>query len=185
MSTGCVSPKREERPLHVRLVTLGRVPSEMVSAARDALAKTYGAATSVSALELPTAAYYAPRGRYRAEELLTSLSAFRGASSKVIGLTQSDISTTYKSHKDWGLFGLADNDCCVVSTFRLRKDRPSKKRFLHRLKVIAVHEVGHTLGLAHCSSSKTCPMQDAEGSIAPTDRSSLQLCEACRSRLHT
>ena len=56
----------------------------------------------------------------------------------------------------------------VVSTFRLKKKARDAAHVQRRLNNTALHEVGHTFGLDHCTEA-LCPMQDAEGSIANTD----------------
>src|SRR5262245_13851617 len=43
---------------------------------------------------LPKAAFYAPRGRYRAERLLEHLASRHGDALRVLGITEVDISTT-------------------------------------------------------------------------------------------
>lgn len=97
---------------------------------------------------LPKTAYYKERGRYRAEKLLTDLSTDKYE--KVIGVTDKDISTTKGSYYDWGIFGLAiiDGKECVVSGFRFK----NSNKYMSRLTLTAIHELGHTFGLEHCNS---------------------------------
>jgi archaemetzincin len=46
---------------------------------------------------------------------------------------------------------------------------------------VAVHEIGHTLGLPHCPTTG-CLMEDAGGKVATVD-GEFDLCERCRARL--
>ena len=81
-----------------------------------------------------------------------------------------DISTSKPPHDDWGIFGLGNmpGQAAVVSTFRLKKKARDAAHVQRRLNNTALHEVGHTFGLDHCTEA-LCPVQDAEGSIANTD----------------
>ncbi len=64
----------------------------------------------------------------------------------------------------------------IVSLFRLKGER-----LVLRARTEAVHEVGHLLGLDHCSSP-SCVMFFSN-SIIDTDRKGEQLCLVCRRRL--
>src|SRR5688572_8458546 len=56
---------------------------------------------------MPKEAYYKPRNRYRADELLKDLKTYTGCD-KIIGITNKDISTTKNNIYDWGIMGLAN-----------------------------------------------------------------------------
>jgi archaemetzincin len=134
--------------------------------------------------ELPVTAYYAPRKRYRAERLLDALDARARRGISQLGLTEVDISTSKGKHKDWGVFGLAwiGGESAVISTHRLRRDQPKDELYRFRVVTTAAHEIGHMLGLDHCSEPH-CLMNDAEGSIRTVDESSGELGPACRAAL--
>ncbi len=138
---------------------------------------------------LPKSAYYPPRRRYRADTLIDLLSdaareddAHPGV--RYLGLTSVDISTTKDGHKDWGIFGLAFSPGrgAVISSHRLKKGAKGREHFAFRVTNTAIHEIGHSLGLAHCDEER-CPMQDAEGSIATTDSSDQVLGPECAAKL--
>ena len=118
---------------------------------------------------LPAAAYYKPRNRYRAPVVLTYLNSYSGYD-KIIGITAKDISTTKDEIYDWGVMGLGScpGKACVISTFKLKT--PNKPLFNERFLKVALHELGHTMGMPHCTYSSTCFMESAEGSIKLVDR---------------
>lgn len=158
----------------VVLVALGPFPAAQLDAIEEHLKKY--AAVDVRRLEplaLPQEAWTAKRKRYRAERLLDFLEAqIPGTprTTRILGLTAVDISTSKPPHDDWGIFGLGNmpGQAAVVSTFRLKKKARDAAHLQRRLNNTALHEVGHTFGLDHCTEA-LCPMQDAEGSIANTD----------------
>ena len=145
----------------------------------------------IDRVPLPAAAYYKPRKRYRAEKLLEYLhtvmrerapEAPRDA--RILAMTDVDISTTKGKVYDWGVFGLGElpGRSCVISVHRLRRGARDAAHLRFRVTTTGVHEVGHTLGLPHCTEPR-CVMQDAEGSIKNTDGSSGHLGSSCRALL--
>jgi archaemetzincin len=133
---------------------------------------------------LPKSAFYAPRQRYRAEKLLSFLDQIAPKDvDRIVGLTTVDISTTKDEVFDWGVLGLAtvDGRACVLSNKRCERGTRTLKERRIRFGKVAVHEVGHTLGLPHCPTLG-CLMEDAKGSVLTTDRE-YDLCEQCRNKL--
>ena len=132
---------------------------------------------------LPAAAYYKPRNRYRAPIILDNLKAISGYD-KVIGITTKDISTTSDGIYDWGIMGLGatSGKACIISTFRLKT--PDKTLFNDRFIKVALHELGHTMGLPHCTFSRTCFMEAASGTIKSVDGETRVLCTNCKKLLN-
>jgi archaemetzincin len=132
---------------------------------------------------LPTTAFYKPRKRYIADSLLefldkTNLNKYE----KIIGVTTKDISTKKGDIENWGILGLGNcpGEACVISSFRAGKNIVSAKIFLRRMTSLALHELGHTYGLQHCSSP-VCLMKDAEGKMNLDDGDTF--CEKCKGYL--
>ncbi len=174
------------------LLPLGDVDQEAVETAKASIEKAFPWTVLVLPSQpLPQSAWYAPRKRYRAEKILEWLAPrLPEGSDRIMGLTRKDISTTKGNVYDWGICGLADSPgpAAVVSTYRIKKKLgkipPAKKKekYLQRLRDLATHEFGHTLGLPHCPN-KGCVMEDAKGTVLTFDHSSGKLCDDCSKML--
>ena len=155
---------------------------ESVDLVETALREFYGFQIKRAEVRpLPPFAYYPPRKRYRAEKLLNYLGRIAPPDAFfVLGLTGVDISTTKGRIADWGIMGLAtiDGHVAVMSMFRCRRGSRSVDHAQERLAKVAVHEVGHNLGLEHCPT-RGCLMEDARGTNTTTDRE-YTLCPRCR-----
>jgi archaemetzincin len=171
-----------QEPGAIGVQPLGPMDPKLMGAVSEQLKATFSASVKILPQRpLPGAAFYAPRNRYRGDQILDDLEARTPRSfSKVLGITAQDISTTKGNIHDWGIFGLAYLSArpAVVSTFRLRGKGASKELILKRLIDVAVHEVGHTYGLDHCKSPH-CIMEDADGTIRTVDASSGRFCSNC------
>lgn len=152
--------------------------------------------TFLPKMDLPQDAFVNIKSpRYRADSLIKNLnSQLADSLITIIGLTNKDISTSKKSkdgkilkpeskYKDWGVFGLGyiGKGGCVVSTFRIKN--VSRALLISRIQKICIHEIGHNLGLSHCTSQK-CVMQDAVEKVSTVDQSELQLCNKCRKKIN-
>jgi archaemetzincin len=132
--------------------------------------------------------------RYRADSILNYLSRSKPDSiDYLLAVTEHDISITKRDqlgrikkpqekYIDWGVFGYGfrPGPACVLSVNRLK----SKNELItfDRLRKVAIHEVGHNMGLKHCPN-KGCVMADAAESIKTVDNGLALLCAACRNKL--
>lgn len=100
-------------------------------------------------------------------------------------LTEKDICYNKdKNRPEYGIFGLGLNPgrTCIISTFRLKRG-VSNKKTLERLEKVALHEIGHNIGLEHCEYDKKCMMNDAKGTIKQVDAEKVCFCEKCKNQI--
>jgi archaemetzincin len=131
--------------------------------------------------------------RYRADSILRILKREKPDSiDYVIGILNKDISTTKRDNNgnilkpesrytDWGIFGLGyrPGPSCILSTYRIKS--ADENKFLERMKKVCMHEIGHNLGLKHCTHGDKCVMRDAAETIKTVDHVDLKLCDHCSS----
>ncbi|WP_052548960.1 hypothetical protein [Enhygromyxa salina] len=196
-TTHAAASEAEATPLpgaraKVILVPLRSFPDDLLVAVEQALETELAVEVEVHApVELPEAAYYPPRKRYRADALLDFLDSYAAdagidPSVKLLGLTEVDISTTSEPHEDWGIFGLgrSPGQSAVVSSKRLSRRPKNREHVRFRLATTSVHEIGHTFGLPHCQEEQAgCVMLDAEGGIENTDANTGKLGPSCAKKL--
>ncbi len=164
----------ESGPVVISILPVGSFSPKTIQRLSKDVRAVYSAKVLVlPPKELPSAAYYSPRRRYRADKLLEFGSSLNLNTTKLVILTTSDISTTAHGARDWGVFGLGQvsGKACVVSTFRL-------KGSYEDLRKVVIHELGHTVGLQHCPTAG-CVMQDAKGSIRTLKAETGKFCPDC------
>ncbi len=171
-------------PLKIAVLYFSAIDQNLKAALVQQINATYPCTiTEIKGIaSILAAAYYKPRNRYRAPVVLTYLNRYSGYD-KIIGISTKDISTTKNEIYDWGVMGLGScpGKSCVISTFRLKT--PNKALFNERFLKVALHELGHTIGLPHCTYSNTCFKESAEGSIKSVDREIKSLCTHCKKLL--
>ncbi|MFM7023803.1 MAG: matrixin family metalloprotease [Flavobacteriales bacterium] len=174
----------------IAIQTLGYFPKEFKDSVAAAIHHFY----AVEVVELPTQkipeSFFinVKSPRYRADSIIKMLNNEKPDTvAYVLALTAADISVTKNKkpeakYKDWGVFGYGyvGKPGCVVSSYRIK--HAYKKVMLMRLQKIALHEIGHNLGLPHCSS-QNCFMRDAAESIKTIDKVEMNLCEKCKKKV--
>lgn len=171
-------------------------PQTEIDTLQKTLTQLYGYKVVVlpRMLHNPTTFVNIKSPRYRADKIIAEQKAQKPDSiDYILGYTSKDISTSKKEngqvkspkskYEDWGVMGLAyvGGKSCVVSSFRLQ--HKDSKKYFSRIKKVTVHELGHNLGLGHCTNKK-CVMTDAVESVSTIDNAQLNLCDACRIKLN-
>lgn len=128
-------------------------------------------------------AYNKTRRQYNSSKLIRYLGNIIKTKSRVLAITDKDL---YADGLNF-VFGEADlySGICIVSTTRLKNEFYGKKEdseiFMERLTKEAVHELGHTFGLRHCSLT-SCVMHFSN-SIIDTDQKREFFCNECKKRI--
>jgi archaemetzincin len=155
----------------------GRCLTQIAGALREA----YGIETDSVIMVLSLSRARNPsRDQYDALGVLAILDSVLPATvERALAITSQDLSTPVLSF----VLGEADSGgrIAVISLHRLQgrfygiPDDPAA--FLDRAAKISIHEVGHLLGLTHCTAA-TCPMHPA-ASVEDLDLQAGTLCEDC------
>jgi archaemetzincin len=122
------------------------------------------------------------RGQVLADHLLDRLNCYPARGERVLAVVNRDITVGGVDY----IFGLAalGGRCAVVSPVRLREANSggcNHGLFLERLLKEAMHELGHTLGLSHCSND-SCNMKFSS-TVYDIDRKSVLFCNDCLKKI--
>ena len=160
----------------IALQPLGPVKPDLLAQTKQALEQLYAVeVVLLPTRELPASAYYRPRDRYRAEKLLDWLQANADPQYvKIIGFTQSDISTTKDEFPDWGIFGLGQIGArpCVISSFRLARNVPRAKLLDRLAKSPAMKSATPSASPTAPSKAASCTTPAAKSPPSTANRAS-------------
>jgi archaemetzincin len=171
--------------MKISLRPIGNVDKDTLEALRIRLKQTFGCPIEIvphaNALEHT---YDPKRGQYLSPGLLSRLEELGGAKDeKVLGVVDADL---YAPGLNF-VFGQANatTGTAIISLCRLREEyyglHQDKDKFLERATKEAVHELGHTFGLEHCTDPK-CVMHFSN-SLQDTDLKQAAFCSQCRPKL--
>ena len=173
--------------MKVQIIPVGEVPRELLQELAPRLVKAYRPLIEDCAigppLEIPPAAHDLRRRQYSANRVLEHVLHRTAGEQKVLAITNVDLFVPRLNF----VFGLAQSPGTValISIHRLdpvfygrQKDRVF---FLERTAKEAIHELGHTFGLGHCSDAG-CVMSFSN-SIPEVDAKSSDFCERCLRKL--
>jgi len=193
VATSCMQGVADKK---IALQTMGVFPQKFKDSIAVAVHRFYGfEVVELTQIQIPERFFTNVKSpRYRADSIIALLRTEKPDSvDYVIGLTSADISVSKRDsqgnirqprarYADWGVFGFGyiGQAGCVVSTFRIY--HKSLATIVLRMQKIALHEIGHNLGLAHCANNN-CFMRDAAESIKTIDQVEMNLCENCKSKI--
>lgn len=169
----------------VSLVPVGEVTRSYLESLAGGLAPRLRVACSIDARHLdPSPAFDSLRGQYQSTEILKRLAQHATSESwRVLGVTEADLHIPILTY----VFGEAQlgGRCAVVSLCRLRQEfygLPNDPSLLaQRLLKESLHELGHTLGLRHCTDYR-CVMSSSHA-VENIDLKLPAFCPTCSSPL--
>jgi len=171
--------------MKIVLKPIGDIDKRMLEELKEKLEHTFGCPVDIAWQDFNREkAYDSRRKQYLATKILSQLKkAGVAKGEKVLGIIDVDL---YAPGLNF-IFGQADTAAAtaVISLYQLRQEYygmlPNEALFLDRATKEAVHELGHTFGLEHCSNAK-CVMHFSN-SLADTDWKQAAFCSLCRPKL--
>jgi archaemetzincin len=160
----------------ISILPFGDVDSNDISVLVNGLSVFKAEITVLPHTQIPQKSYNINRNQCNASYFLKQTNLVNGT--KVLGVTEIDL---YVPELNF-VFGLAEigGKNAVISLHRL-KWTDDKHVFNSRIIKEALHELGHTFGLFHCSNM-LCVMHFSN-SIADTDKKSDEFCVICKQKL--
>jgi archaemetzincin len=171
--------------MKIGILCVGQVDSLVVNRVRENLNMIFPKATCAvisEMMQIPSEAFSDKRQQYRSDIILSKVHSYADKDKvldHVLGIVDVDIFVSQLNF----VFGEAEcpGKAALVSLWRLRPEfygeAANMELFLERITKEAVHELGHSLGLRHCSNP-FCVMYFSN-SIFETDRKQSLFCTKC------
>ena len=175
--------------MKIAILRIGSVDMDIVESIKRELSDKFPATTCEileHTMPVPQDAYNVSRHQYHSSSILARIQDYteKSQADRVLGVTEVDL---YVPRLNF-VFGEAQcpGRIALISLFRLKPEfygrSPNRDLFVERSVKEAVHEVGHTLGLVHCSNP-ACIMFFSN-SIMDTDRKRAEFCSDCHVLTH-
>lgn len=167
-------------PKVIYIQPLGNVDTAVISHVKKSVEDFYGFRCIIkNTVPLSKDILADSKKRYEANRIIKKFNSVQN----ILIITEKDIvyHDKVRNVKEWGILGLGyrPGTTCVISTFRMKRN-VSKQKFEDRLQKVSIHEVGHNLGIDHCTKNPVCIMNDARGSIKQIDKERIFICDFCR-----
>lgn len=169
----------------ITIQPLGEITSEVLTQISTGLERTYHCRPRLTEpVRIPTSSWLPSRKQYDSAHIIIALSAEeRAAGEKILGICDVDLCSPILTF----VYGAAEvgGRAAVLSLRRLRPEAyglpPNEALFFERARKVAIHEIGHTIGLKHCFRYD-CIMHSTE-SIEGTDLKREEFCADCAEKL--
>ncbi|KPQ42306.1 MAG: Metalloprotease [Candidatus Methanoperedens nitroreducens] len=168
---------------YIYIQPIGEIEKELLAHLAAELKKVYGYPCKVtSPIGVPEISYNADRRQYSAKVLVSRIMEQMPSDAKrLLGVIDSDLFVPGLNF----IFGLAYGNTAVIALTRLRPEyygeEKNERLFKERALKEAIHELGHTFGLAHCPDIR-CVMHFSN-KLADTDIKGPSFCRVCSARL--
>ena len=171
--------------MKIGILPIGKVDSHMIRRIQENLNMTFPNSTCTliaKTLPVPKEAFNETRRQYSSNNILCKIRNYakkEKSLDRILGVVDIDIFVPNLNF----VFGEAEcpGKAALISLWRLRPEfygqSPNSELFTERSTKEAVHELGHTLGLRHCSNP-FCVMYFSN-SIFETDRKQSLFCSKC------
>jgi archaemetzincin len=177
--------------MKIGILRVGQVDSHVIDRIQENLNMIFPKTTYAlisETMPIPSEAFNNARKQYRSDIILSRVHSYAEkdkALDHVLGTVNVDIFVPELNF----VFGEAEcpGKATLISLWRLRPEfygkAPNMELFLDRITKEAVHELGHSLGLRHCSNP-FCVMYFSN-SIFETDRKQSLFCNKCDLKVET
>lgn len=169
-------------PKTIHIQPIGKVSPIYIQMVKESVKSFYGYNCVVKPkMEVTNAMLSRVKKRIDANKALRS----NKTSENLLFITERDVSYNKDiANPEYGIMGLGlrPGKTAIISTFRFKKG-VSQQKILERLEKVALHEIGHNLGLKHCTNNDRCMMTAAKGTVKQVDFMKVWLCEKCKQKL--
>jgi archaemetzincin len=159
---------------HLDLIPMGRIDMTAVSVIAANLQTILGLNTRILPVQTePGHAFMARRGQYDAGKILHALAAIPEGSQFRLAVVPVDIYTPILTF----VFGESQlgGKAAVISLFRTQSN--DREKYYNRAAKIAIHEIGHLLGIVHCRTPDC--LMGFSSNLEKLDSLPLRFCQAC------